>query len=30
MDDDLLNGMGDAAIGAVTAHNLLGRAPVRD
>ena len=29
-DDDQLNGMGDAALGAVTAHHLLGRAPVRD
>ena len=28
-DDDLLNGMGDAALGAVTAHHLFGGASLR-
>ena len=29
-DDDLLNGMGDAALGVITSHPLFGRAPVRE
>ena len=30
MDDDLLNGMGDAALGAVTAHHYSAAHPLRD
>ena len=29
-DDDLLHGMGDAALGAVTAHHVFGRSPLRE
>ena len=30
MDDDLLNGMGDAALGTVTAHHVFGGPSVGD